>query len=145
MIHSRSDNRSKNSLAHVYYDNDANLGLIQKKCVAIIGYGNQGHAHALNMRDNGCNVIIGLSENSRSRPHAERDGFRVLTVPEATEQADLIMLLIPDEAHHQVFVHSILPRLTAGKMLLTAHGFSLHYSQIVPPSNIDAAMVAPKG
>ena len=132
-------------MANVYYDADANLELIQRKRVAVIGYGNQGHAHALNMRDNGCNVVVGLPAGSRSRAKAEAEGFQVMTPAAATEQADVIMLLIPDENHREVFERDILPGLAAGKMFMTAHGFSLHYSQIIPPAHIDVAMVAPKG
>src|SRR5438552_668336 len=132
-------------MANVYYDADANLELIQKKRVAVIGYGNQGHAHALNMRDNGCDVVVGLPVGSRSRGKAEAEGFQVMTPTAATEQADVIILLIPDQDHREVFERDILPGLAAGKMFMTAHGFSLHYSQIIPPTDIDVAMVAPKG
>ena len=132
-------------MANTYYDADANLELIQGKKIAVIGYGNQGHAHALNMRDNGCNVVVGLSAKSKNREKAEAAGFQVMTTAAATEHADVIMLLIPDQHHREVYERDILPGLSAGKMLLTAHGFSLHYSQIVPPDNVDVAMVAPKG
>jgi ketol-acid reductoisomerase len=132
-------------VAHIYYDSDANLELIQQKRVAVIGYGSQGHAHALNMRDNGCNVVVGLPKGSKSREKAEADGLRVMTPTDAAEQADVIMILIPDQHHREVFERDIRPGLAAGKMLMTAHGFSLHYSQILPPADIDVAMVAPKG
>ena len=131
-------------MATIYYDADANLELIQNKRVAVIGYGSQGHAHALNMRDNGCNVVVGLAAGSKSREKAEADGLRVMTTAEAAEQADVIMILIPDQNHREVFERDIKPGLAAGKMLMTAHGFSLHYSQIIPPPEIDVAMVAPK-
>jgi ketol-acid reductoisomerase len=131
-------------MAHVYYDADANLELIQSKRVAVIGYGSQGHAHALNMRDNGVDVVIGLPAGSKSRQKAEAEGLRVLEPAEAAQQADVIMLLIPDQHHREVFERDIRPALASGKMLLTAHGFSLHFSQIVPPADIDVAMVAPK-
>lgn len=131
-------------MPNVYYDADANLELIQKKQVAVIGYGSQGHAHALNMRDNGCNVVVGLPTGSKSRTKAEADGLNVATPAAAAEQADMIMILIPDEKHKEVFERDIRPGLAPGKMILTAHGFSLHYSQIVPPPNVDVAMVAPK-
>ncbi len=131
-------------MARVYYDLDANLELIQGKRVAVIGYGSQGHAHALNMRDQGVNVVIGLPSGSKSRQKAEAEGLRVLTPAEAAQQADVIMLLIPDQHHREVFERDIRPALAPGKMLLTAHGFSLHFSQIVPPADIDVAMVAPK-
>lgn len=131
-------------MAHIYYDSDANLDLMQQKRVAIIGYGSQGHAHALNLRDSGCNVVVGLPKGSKSRAKAEADGVRVMTPADAAEQADVIMILIPDQHHHHVFQHDIKPGLAPGKMLMTAHGFSLHFSQIVPPPDIDVAMVAPK-
>src|SRR2546425_5548767 len=132
-------------MANIYYDADANLELIQGKRVAIIGYGSQGHAHALNMRDNGCSVVVGLPAGSKSREKVEADGLQVMMPAEAAEQADVIMILIPDQHHREVFERDIRPGLAPGKMLMTAHGFSLHYSQIVPPQDIDVAMVAPKG
>ncbi len=132
-------------MANIYYDVDANLERIQQKRIAVIGYGSQGHAHALNMRDSGCNVVVGLPADSKSREKAEADGLRVLSPADAAQQADVIMILIPDQHHREVFERDIRPGLAAGKMLMTAHGFSLHYSQIVPPADVDVAMVAPKG
>jgi ketol-acid reductoisomerase len=132
-------------MPNVYYDADANLELIQDKRVAVIGYGSQGHAHALNMHDNGCSVVVGLPEGSKSREKAQADGLEVVTPAAAAEQSDVIMILIPDQHHREVFERDIRPGLAAGKMLMTAHGFSLHYSQIVPPADVDVAMVAPKG
>ena len=131
-------------MANIYYDADANLELIQTKRVAVIGYGSQGHAHALNMHDNGCNVVVGLPAGSKSREKAEAEGLTVVTPAVAAEQADVIMILIPDQNHREVFERDIRPGLAPGKMLMTAHGFSLHFSQIVPPADIDVAMVAPK-
>ena len=131
-------------MANVYYDADANLELLQQKKVAVIGYGSQGHAHALNMRDNGCNVVVGLPTGSKSREKAEAEGLQVMTPAAAAEQADVIMILIPDQNHREVFERDIRPGLAPGKMLMTAHGFSLHYAQVVPPPDIDVAMVAPK-
>jgi ketol-acid reductoisomerase len=131
-------------MAQVYYDADANLELIQNKRVAIIGYGSQGHAHALNLKDSGVSVVVGLASGSKSRAKAEAAGLQVLTPAEATEQADVIMLLIPDELHKGIFEHDIRPGMAAGKLLLVAHGFSVHFGQIVPPADIDVAMVAPK-
>ncbi len=131
-------------MAHVYYDADANLELLQQKRVAVIGYGSQGHAHALNMKDNGCDVVVGLPTGSKSRAKAEAAGLRVMTPADAAQQADVIMILIPDETHHQVFERDIRPALAPGKMILTAHGFSVHFAQIVPPPGVDVAMVAPK-
>src|SRR5258708_34200888 len=131
-------------MPNVYYDADAKLELIQGKRIAVIGYGSQGHAHALNMRDNGCNVVVGLPTDSKSREKAQADGLEVVTSAVAAEQADVIMILIPDQHHREVFERDILPGLAPGKMLMTDHGFSLHYSQIVPPADVDVAMVAPK-
>src|SRR5256884_9386131 len=131
-------------MPNIYYDSDANLELMQKKRIAVIGYGSQGHAHALNMHDNGCNVVVGLPSDSKSRAKAEADGLQVMTPAAAAEQADVIMVLIPDQHHREVFERDIRPALAPGKMLMTAHGFSLHFSQIVPPADIDVAMVAPK-
>ncbi len=131
-------------MAHIYYDADANLDLLKQKRIAVIGYGSQGHAHALNMHDNGCDIVVGLPKHSKSREKVKADGLRVMTPADAAEQADIIMMLIPDQHHHHVYEHDIKPGLAAGKMLMTAHGFSLHFSQIVPPADVDVAMVAPK-
>src|SRR5258708_18981075 len=131
-------------MPNVYYDADAKLELIQGKRIAVIGYGSQGHAHALNMRDNGCNVVVGLPTDSKSREKAQADGLEVVTSAVAAEQADVIMILIPDQHHREVFERDVRPALAPGKMLMTAHGFSLHFSQIVPPADVDVAMVAPK-
>jgi ketol-acid reductoisomerase len=131
-------------MAKVYYDSDANLALIQQKRVAVIGYGSQGHAHALNMKESGCEVVVGLPSGSKSRAKAEADGLCVMTPADAAQQADVIMILIPDQNHREVFERDIRPALAPGKMVMTAHGFSLHYAQIVPPANVDVAMIAPK-
>jgi ketol-acid reductoisomerase len=131
-------------MARVYYDVDANLGLLQQKRIAVIGYGSQGHAHALNMMDSGCDVVVGLPFGSKSRARAEAEGLRVLSVADAAQQADVIMMLIPDQTHREVFERDIRPALAPGKMLMTAHGFSIHYAQIVPPADVDVVMVAPK-
>ena len=132
-------------MAKIYYDHDADLTVILSKQIAIIGYGSQGHAHALNLRDSGCNVLVGLPEQSRSRKRAEEDGWQVLLPSEAASRADVIMLLVPDQHQRQVYEEDIRMHLSDGKMLLTAHGFSLHYAQITPPTTIDVAMVAPNG
>ncbi len=131
-------------MATLYYDNDADLSLLDSKTIAVIGYGSQGHAHALNARDNGCNVIIGLHEGSRSIAKAEADGLKVFTVAEAASQADIVMVLIPDTLQGSVYDEQIAPNLKAGAMLMFAHGFNIHFKEIVPPASVDVAMVAPK-
>ncbi|NGM11932.1 ketol-acid reductoisomerase [Verrucosispora sioxanthis] len=129
----------------VYYDDDADLGLIQSKKVAVIGYGSQGHAHALSLRDSGVDVVIGLPEGSKSRPKAEEQGLRVLTPAEAAAEADVIMILAPDTAQRHIYAESIAPNLSAGKALFFGHGFNIRYGLIKPPAGVDVAMVAPKG
>ena len=131
-------------MATLYYDNDADLSLLDGKTIAVIGYGSQGHAHALNARDNGCKVIIGLHEGSRSKAKAEADGLTVFTVAEAASQADIVMVLIPDTLQGSVYDEHIAPNLKAGAMLMFAHGFNIHFKEIVPPASVDVAMVAPK-
>ena len=132
-------------MAKMYYENDCNIANLDGKTIAIIGYGSQGHAHALNLRDSGCNVVIGLREGGKSWPVAEKDGFEVLTVPEATKKADIIMILINDEAQADMYKKDIAPNLTAGKAIAFAHGFNIRYKQIVPPADVDVFMAAPKG
>jgi ketol-acid reductoisomerase len=129
----------------VYYENDADLGLLQGKKVAVIGYGSQGHAHALNLKDSGVDVVVGLYEGSKSWKKAEEAGLRVLETAEAVRESDFIMILIPDEKQAQLYKESIEPNLEEGKVLMFAHGFNIHFNQIVPPKNIDVLMVAPKG
>ena len=131
-------------MATLYYDNDADLSLLDGKTIAVIGYGSQGHAHALNARDNGCQVIIGLHEGSRSIAKAEADGLQVFTVAEAARQADIVMVLIPDTLQGSVYDAQIAPNLKAGAMLMFAHGFNIHFKEILPPPSVDVAMVAPK-
>ena len=130
--------------AKVYYDKDADLGLLTGKKIAVIGYGSQGHAHALNLRDSGCDVVVGLYDGSKSRAKAEKDGLKVVTVAEAAKWADTIMVLLPDTVQSGVYDKEIKPGLTAGKTLMFAHGFNIHYKQIVPPQNVDVSMIAPK-
>ena len=130
--------------AKIYYDQDADLGLLKGRRIAIIGYGSQGHAHALNLRDSGQDVVVGLYRGSRSWGKAEKDGLRVTTVAEAAQAADLVMVLLPDQAHRQTYEEAIRPALGKGKMLMVAHGFSIHFNQMVPPPDVDVAMVAPK-
>ena len=132
-------------MAKMYYENDCNIANLDGKTIAIIGYGSQGHAHALNLRDSGCNVVIGLREGGKSWPIAEKDGFEVLSVAEATKKADIIMILINDEAQADMYRKDIAPYLTEGKAIAFAHGFNIRYKQIVPPANVDVFMAAPKG
>jgi ketol-acid reductoisomerase len=129
----------------MYYDEDANLDLLKDKTVAIIGYGSQGHAHALNLKESGVNVIVGLYPGSKSTPKAEAAGLTVKTVAEASQVADWIMILLPDEVQKTVYTQEIAPYLTEGKVLSFAHGFNIHFGQVVPPENVDVVMVAPKG
>lgn len=131
--------------ATIYYENDADLSLLNDKTVAVIGYGSQGHAHALNLHDSGVKVVVGLPENSRSIAKAEAAGLTVLSVAEATRQADMIMILIPDEIQGTVYEEHIAPNLSAGNTLMFAHGFSIRFEQIQPPADVDVTMVAPKG
>ena len=132
-------------MANIYYEKDCNLAVLSGKTVAIIGYGSQGHAHALNLKDSGVNVVVGLYEGSKSKAKAESQGLTVVTVEEATKMADVIMILIPDEKQAAVYKKSIAPYLTEGKTLAFAHGFNIHFKQIVPPSDVNVIMVAPKG
>ena len=129
----------------MYYEKDCNLDVLNGKTIAIIGYGSQGHAHALNLRDSGCNVIVGLRKGGKSWPVAEKDGFSVYTVSEAAEKADIIMMLINDEVQAEVYRSEIAPKMKAGKAIAFAHGFNIRYKQIVPPADVDVFMAAPKG
>jgi ketol-acid reductoisomerase len=132
-------------MARMYYDADANLDLLNGKTVAIIGYGSQGHAHALNLKDSGVNVIVGLYPGSKSIAKAEAEGLTVKPVADAAALADFIMILLPDEAMKDVYNSEIAAGLTAGKVLAFAHGFNIHFAQIVPPADVDVVMIAPKG
>ena len=132
-------------MAKMYYEADCDLIKLDGKVIAVIGYGSQGHAHALNLRDSGCNVIIGLRRGGKSWPVAEADGFDVMTVSEAAQKADIIMILINDERQADVYNKEIAPYLTEGKALAFAHGFNIRYKQIIPPANVDVFMAAPKG
>ena len=131
-------------MAKLYYDKDADLSLIQSKKVAILGYGSQGHAHALNLRDSGCNVCVGLHEGSASRAKAEKDGFTVKSPSDASAWADLIMVLVPDTKQQKLYNEAIAPNLQPGKTLMFAHGFNIRFGTIRPPAVIDVSMVAPK-
>lgn len=132
-------------MAKIYYASDCNLSLLDGKTVAIIGYGSQGHAHALNLHDSGVNVIVGLYEGSKSWKKAEEAGLKVATVAEASKAADIIMILLPDEKQADVYKEQIAPYLSAGKTIAFAHGFNIHFAQIVPPKDVDVIMIAPKG
>jgi ketol-acid reductoisomerase len=131
-------------MAELFYDNDADLERLKGRRIAVIGYGSQGHAHALGLKDSGLDVRVGLPQGSRSRAKAQADGLQVLGVADAAREADIIMLLIPDTKQGEVYAESIAPHLTAGKTLMFAHGFNIRYGQIVPPPNVDVSMVAPK-
>ncbi len=129
----------------VYYDNDADLNLLQGKTLAVIGYGSQGHAHSLNLHDSGMNVVVGLREGSKRWAQAEEAGLTVKTVEEAAQEADVIMILINDEVQGDVYRESIAPYLEPGNALVFGHGFNIHFGQIKPPAGVDVFMVAPKG
>ena len=133
------------SEAKIYYQDDCNLAALDGKTIAVIGYGSQGHAHALNAKESGCHVIIGLYEGSKSWKRAEEQGFEVYTAAEAAKKADIIMILINDELQAKMYKESIEPNLEAGNMLMFAHGFNIHFNQIVPPADVDVTMIAPKG
>lgn len=131
-------------MAKTYHDDDADLGLIRNKKVAILGYGSQGHAHALNLKDSGVEVRIGLPASSKSIARAERAGLKVMSPADAAQWADVIMLLVPDQNQAKIYAESIAPHLTAGKTLMFAHGFNIRYRTIQPPKDVDVSMVAPK-
>lgn len=137
--------RRESIMAKTYYDQDVDWEVISGKTVAIVGYGSQGHAHALNLKDSGVNVIIGLYEGSKSKKVAEDHGLKVYSVAEAVKQADITMILIPDEKQSDVYKAEIAPNLKPGSALAFAHGFNIHFKQIVPPADVDVFMVAPKG
>jgi ketol-acid reductoisomerase len=130
--------------ARIYYDQDADLGLLKGKKIAVVGYGSQGHAHALNLRDSGLDVVVGLYKGSKSWAKAEKDGVRVATVADAAQMSDVVMILLPDQTHRAVFEEAIKGSMTRGKMLMVAHGFSIHFNQVVAPPDVDVAMIAPK-
>ena len=129
----------------IFYQSDCDLGRLDGKTVAIIGYGSQGHAHALNLKDSGVNVVVGLYEGSKSKAKAEAQGLKVLSVSEAAKVADIVMILIPDEKQADVYKSDIAPYMTAGKTLAFAHGFNIHFGCIVPPKDVNVIMIAPKG
>ena len=131
-------------MANVYYENDADLSLLEGKTVGVIGYGSQGHAHALSLKDSGVDVVVGLYEGSASWPKAEEAGLRVATVSDVAQQSDMMMMLVPDHLQARIYRESIQPHLQEGKTLMFAHGFNIHYQQIMPPPQVDVSMVAPK-
>jgi ketol-acid reductoisomerase len=133
------------TMATIYYDKDANLDLVKGKKVAIVGYGSQGHAHALNLRDSGVDVRIGLQAGSKSKAKAEAAGLRVLSVAQAAKEADLVMVLAPDQTQKRLWDEEIAPGMTKGKALFFAHGFNVHFKQIKAPEGVDVVLVAPKG
>ncbi|MFO7888159.1 MAG: ketol-acid reductoisomerase [Eubacteriales bacterium] len=132
-------------MGKMYYDKDVDFGMIEGKTVAVIGYGSQGHAHALNLKESGVNVVVGLYEGSKSWDKVKNDGLEVKTVAEASKKADLVMVLVPDEKQKKIYEESIEPNLEEGNALAFAHGFNIVFNQIVPPKNVDVFMVAPKG
>ncbi|MCH2570760.1 MAG: ketol-acid reductoisomerase [Planctomycetes bacterium] len=129
----------------IYYDNDADLSLLKDKTIAILGYGSQGHAHALNLRDSGLNVIVGQREGSANYDLAVEHGFQPVPLSEATKQGDLVNVLLPDEVQGDLYQQHIKPELQPGNILLCSHGFNVHFGQVEPPEGVDAALVAPKG
>ncbi len=131
-------------MAQIYYDNDADLNTLKGKTVAVIGYGSQGHAQAQNLNDSGLNVIVGLQKSSKSWAQVENDGLKVMTVPEAAAEADIIHILVPDELQSQVYADDIKPGLEANNAISFSHGFNIHFNQIIPPEDVDVFMIAPK-
>ena len=131
--------------ATLYYDNDADLSLLNGRKIAVIGFGSQGHAHALNLKDSGCDVMIGLYPGSKSWGEAEKAGLRVATVEQAARESDIIMILAPDQVQKAIYDNGVEPGLAEGKMLMFAHGFNIHFQQIQPPPFVDVTMIAPKG
>ena len=130
--------------ARLFHQEDCNLDYLKGKTVAVIGFGSQGHAHALNLKESGVDVVVGLYDGSKSWKHAESVGLKVMTTAEAAKAADIIMILTPDEKQASIYKKDIEPNLTAGKALAFAHGFNIHFKQIVPPSDVDVFMIAPK-
>jgi ketol-acid reductoisomerase len=140
------DSRTKDfAMATMYYDQDADLSLLEGRKVAVIGFGSQGHAHALNLKDSGVDVMIGLYPGSKSWAEAEAQGLRVASVEQASREADIIMILAPDQVQKAIYEKGVEPGLSEGKMLMFAHGFNIHFQQIQPPPFVDVTMIAPKG
>ncbi|HRR89455.1 MAG TPA: NAD(P)-dependent oxidoreductase, partial [Eubacteriales bacterium] len=132
-------------MAKIYYDSDCDLSALKGKTVAIIGYGSQGHAHALNLKDSGVSVVVGLYEGSKSKAKAEARGLKVMNTADAVKAADLVMILVNDEKQAALYKADIAPNLRPGMALAFAHGFNIHFGQIVPPKDVDVIMIAPKG
>ena len=132
-------------MAEIFYDKDADLSIIQGKKVAVIGFGSQGHAHSLNLKDSGVDVVVGLKEGSKSKSKAEEQGLKVLTPSDAAKWADVIVVLAPDPRQRDLYTESIEPNLEAGNALVFGHGFSIRFGYIKPPAGIDVFLVAPKG
>ncbi|TDJ52098.1 MAG: ketol-acid reductoisomerase [Nitrospina sp.] len=132
-------------MGKIYYDKDADLKILKKKTIAIVGYGSQGHAHARNLHDSGMKVMVGLRKESAFWKRAQKDGLKVMTVPEASKAADIIMILIPDDKQRAMYESDIKPHLKKGNAIAFGHGFNIHFGQVVPPDNVDVFMVAPKG
>src|SRR5438552_3210062 len=143
-IHSRASERRLGAMAKIYYDKDADLKDLGGRKIAILGYGSQGHAHALNLRDNGQQVVVGLPEGSRSRPRAQAEGLRVLPPAAAAAEADIVMILTPDTGQPKLYREAVQPALRKGKTLMFAHGFNIRFGTIDPPKDVDVSMVAPK-
>ena len=131
-------------MAKIFYESDCNLSLLDGKKVAVIGYGSQGHAHSLNLKESGVDVRVGLYEGSSSWADAEKAGLKVATVFDAAKEADIIMILVPDEKQKAIYEESVAPNLKEGKTLMFAHGFNIHFDQIKPPADVDVIMIAPK-
>ena len=131
-------------MAKMYYENDADLSLIEDKTIGVIGYGSQGHAHSLNLKDSGMDVVVGLYEGSKSWPKAEAEGLKVSLVADAARDSDIIMMLLPDTSMAEVYKESVQPHMMPGKTLMFAHGFNIHYNQIAAPEGVDVSMIAPK-
>jgi ketol-acid reductoisomerase len=129
----------------IYYDADANLDLLRSKTIAVLGYGSQGHAHALNLRDSGCNVVVGLRPDSASRAEAEKEGLEVFDIADAASHGEVVMVLVPDERQAELWSSEISDGIAEGNLLMFAHGFSIHFGEIEPPHGVDVGMVAPKG
>ena len=132
-------------MVQMYYDRDCNMDLLKGKTVAVVGYGSQGHAHAQNLKESGVNVVVGLRPGSPRWEQAEKDGLKVTDTASAAAAADMVMMLTPDELTPDIYSESVLPSLAEGNILAFAHGFSIHFNQIVPPANVDVVMIAPKG